>query len=404
MEEKTNVLKFKVAKFLNDSFYQNMINNIAETIYKRDIKIDQLIKNIEKEENKELLNDIKIKIFDKMFENKYIKENDFMIPNRILFDGYKYDLDLYIGKDHFSKYILNRVFQERNLEFITEILTRDYRNDLKSLFEREILPQNRDRIPEEQQLFFKELLEFNKDNKDKYMYLKNLYIDAIMEVTDGVSKHSNYANIVKQTIDHNSLIVTRKDIEDRIKSEPNSKIIFSRLSFLNYTDYEKYNYIQKFSNDTRQFSIFYNNFNYEGFDGSFYTIDLYNAKINVTDMSEEKINNLLKALKFIKNITSTEEASLMLDKFNEEVGTKLNIRNLDGLGINSIEVKSNFRLKNLTEEEFNLNVEKMKEHNLKLNEEKEQKLLEEKLRIQEIEKNKIEALTNDFENNYLKNL
>ena len=404
MEEKTNVLKFKVAKFLNDSFYQNMINNIAETIYKRGIKIDQLIKNIEKEENKELLNDIKIKIFDKMFENKYIKENDFMIPNISLFDGYKYDLDLYIGKDHFSKYVLNRVFQERNLEFITEILTRDYRNDLKSLFEREILPQNRDRIPEEQQLFFKELLEFNKDNKDKYMYLKNLYIDAIMGVTDGFSKHSNYANIVKQTIDHNSLIVTRKDIEDRIKSEPNSKIIFSRLSFLNYTDYEKYNYIQKFSNDTRQFSLFYNNFNYEGFDGSFYTIDLYNAKINVTDMSEEKINNLLKALKFIKNITSTEEASLMLDKFNEEVGTKLNIRNLDGLGINSIEVKSNFRLKNLTEEEFNINVEKMKEHNLKLNEEKEQKLLEEKLRIQEIEKNKIEALTNDFENNYLKNL
>ena len=43
----------------------------------------------------------------------------------------------------------------------------------------------------------------------------------------------------------------------------------------------------------------------------------------------------------------------MLDKFNEQVGTKLNIRNLDGLGINSIEVKSNFRLKNLTEEEFN---------------------------------------------------
>ena len=41
---------------------------------------------------------------------------------------------------------------------------------------------------------------------------------------------------------------------------------------------------------------------------------------------------------------------------------------------------------------------------IKLNEEKEQKLLEEKLRIQEIEKNKIEALTNDFENNYLKNL
>lgn len=404
MEEKTNVLKFKVAKFLNDSFYQNMINNIAETIYKRDIKIDQLIKNIEKEENKELLNDIKIKIFDKMFENKYIKENDFMIPNRILFDGYKYDLDLYIGSDHFSKYVLNRVFQERNLEFITEILTRDYRNDLKSLFEREILPQNRDRIPEEQQLFFKELLEFNKDNKDKYMYLKNLYIDAIMEVTDGVSKHSNYVDIIKQTIENNSLIVTRKDIEDRIKSEPNSKIIFSRLSFLNYTDYEKYNYIQKFSNDTRQFSLFYNNFNYEGFDGSFYTIDLYNAKINVTDMSEEKINNLLKALKFIKNITSTEEASLMLDKFNEEVGTKLNIRNLDGLGINSIEVKSNFRLKNLTKEEFNLNVEKMKEHNLKLNEEKEQKLLEEKLRIQEIEKNKIESLTNDFENNYLKNL
>ena len=74
MEEKTNVLKFKVAKFLNDSFYQNMINNMAETIYKRGIKIDQLIKNIEKEENKELLNDIKIKIFDKMFENKYIKE------------------------------------------------------------------------------------------------------------------------------------------------------------------------------------------------------------------------------------------------------------------------------------------------------------------------------------------
>ena len=33
MEEKTNVLKFKVAKFLNDSFYQNMINNMAETIY-----------------------------------------------------------------------------------------------------------------------------------------------------------------------------------------------------------------------------------------------------------------------------------------------------------------------------------------------------------------------------------
>ena len=404
MEEKTNVLKFKVAKFLNDSFYQNMINNIAETIYKRDIKIDQLIKNIEKEENKELLNDIKIKIFDKMFENKYIKENDFMIPNISLFDGYKYDLDLYIGKDHFSKYVLNRVFQERNLEFITEILTRDYRNDLKSLFEREILPQNRDRIPEEQQLFFKELLEFNKDNKDKYMYLKNLYIDAIMEVTDGVSKHSNYVDIIKQTIENNSLIVTRKDIEDRIKSEPNSKIIFSRLSFLNYTDYEKYNYIQKFSNDTRQFSLFYKNFNYEGFDDTFYTIDLYNAKINVTDMSEEKINNLLKALKFIKNITSTEEASLMLDKFNEEVGTKLNIRNLDGLGINSIEVKSNFRLKNLTEEEFNLNVEKMKEHNLKLNEEKEQKLLEEKLRIQEIEKNKIESLTNDFENNYLKNL
>src|SRR5574344_2007148 len=242
MEEKTNVLKFKVAKFLNDSFYQNMINNIAETIYKRGIKIDQLIKNIKKEENKELLNDIKIKIFDKMFENKYIKENDFMIPNRILFDGYKYDLDLYIGKDHFSKYILNRVFQERNLEFITEILTRDYRNDLKSLFEREILPQNRDRIPEEQQLFFKELLEFNKDNKDKYMYLKNLYIDALMEVTDGVSKHSNYVDIIKQPIENNSLIVTRKDIEDRIKSEPNSKIIFSRLSFLNYTDYEKYNY------------------------------------------------------------------------------------------------------------------------------------------------------------------
>ena len=311
---------------------------------------------------------------------------------------------MYIGKDHFSKYVLNRVFQERNLEFITEILTRDYRNDLKSLFEREILPQNRDRIPEEQQLFFKELLEFNKDNKDKYMYLKNLYIDAIMEVTDGVSKHSNYVDIIKQTIENNSLIVTRKDIEDRIKSEPNSKIIFSRLSFLNYTDYEKYNYIQKFSNDTRQFSLFYKNFNYEGFDDTFYTIDLYNAKINVTDMSEEKINNLLKALKFIKNITSTEEASLMLDKFNEEVGTKLNIRNLDGLGINSIEVKSNFRLKNLTEEEFNLNVEKMKEHNLKLNEEKEQKLLEEKLRIQEIEKNKIESLTNDFENNYLKNL
>lgn len=404
MEEKTNVLKFKVAKFLNDSFYQNMINNIAETIYKRDIKIDQLIKNIEKEENKELLNDIKIKIFDKMFENKYIKENDFMIPNRILFDGYKYDLDLYIGKDHFSKYILNRVFQERNLEFITEILTRDYRNDLKSLFEREILPQNRDRIPEEQQLFFKELLEFNKDNKDKYMYLKNLYIDAIMEVTDGVSKHSNYADIIKQTIENNSLIVTRKDIEDRIKSEPNSKIIFSRLSFLNYTDYEKYNYIQKFSNDTRQFSLFYKNFNYEGFDDTFYTIDLYNAKINVTDMSEEKINNLLKALKFIKNITSTEEASLMLDKFNEEVGTKLNIRNLDGLGINSIEVKSNFRLKEFTEEEFNINVEKMKEHNLKLNEEKEQKLLEEKLIKEEMEKNRIETLTNDFENNYLKNL
>ena len=404
MEEKTNVLKFKVAKFLNDSFYQNMINNMAETIYKRGIKIDQLIKNIEKEENKELLNDIKIKIFDKMFENKYIKENDFMIPNISLFDGYKYDLDLYIGKDHFSKYVLNRVFQEGNLEFITEILTRDYRNDLKSLFEREILPQNRDRIPEEQQLFFKELLEFNKDNKDKYMYLKNLYIDAIMEVTDGVSKHSNYVDIIKQTIENNSLIVTRKDIEDRIKSEPNSKIIFSRLSFLNYTDYEKYNYIQKFSNDTRQFSIFYNNFNYEGFDGSFYTIDLYNAKINITDMSEEKRDNLIKALNFIKNVRSTEEASLMLDKFNEEVGTKLNIRNLDGLGINSIEVKSNFRLKNLTEEEFNLNVEKMKEHNLKLNEEKEQKLLEEKLRIQEIEKNKIEALTNDFENNYLKNL
>ena len=66
-----------------------------------------------------------------------------------------------------------------------------------------------------------------------------------MEVTDEVFKHSNYANIVKQTIEHNSLIVTRKDIEDRIKSEPNSKIIFSRLSFLNYTDYEKYNYIQK---------------------------------------------------------------------------------------------------------------------------------------------------------------
>lgn len=404
MEEKTNVLKFKVAKFLNDSFYQNMINNMAETIYKRGIKIDQLIKNIEKEENKELLNDIKIKIFDKIFEDKYIKEDDFMIPYINLFDGYKDNLDMYIGKDHFEKYVLNRVFQEGNLEFITEILTRDYRNDLKSLFEREILPQNRDRIPEEQQLFFKELLEFNKDNKDKYMYLKNLYIDAIMEVTDGVSKHSNYVDIIKQTIENNSLIVTRKDIEDRIKSEPNSKIIFSRLSFLNYTDYEKYNYIQKFSNDTRQFSIFYNNFNYEGFDGSFYTIDLYNAKINVTDMSEEKINNLLKALKFIKNITSTEEASLMLDKFNEEVGTKLNIRNLDGLGINSIEVKSNFRLKNLTEEEFNLNVEKMKEHNLKLNEEKEQKLLEEKLRIQEIEKNKIEALTNDFENNYLKNL
>lgn len=404
MEEKTNVLKFKVAKFLNDSFYQNMINNMAETIYKRGIKIDQLIKNIEKEENKELLNDIKIKIFDKIFEDKYIKEDDFMIPYIILFDGYKYDLDLYIGKDHFSKYILNRVFQERNLEFITEILTRDYRNDLKSLFEREILPQNRDRIPEEQQLFFKELLEFNKDNKDKYMYLKNLYIDAIMEVTDGVSKHSNYVDIIKQTIENNSLIVTRKDIEDRIKSQPNSEIISFRLNFLNYTDYEKYNYIQKFSNDTRQFSFFYKNFNYESFDGSFYTIDLYNAKINVTDMSEEKINNLLKALKFIKNITSTEEASLMLDKFNEEVGTKLNIRNLDGLGINSIEVKSNFRLKNLTEEEFNLNVEKMKEHNLKLNEEKEQKLLEEKLRIQEIEKNKIEALTNDFENNYLKNL
>lgn len=404
MEKKTNVLKFKVAKFLNDSFYQNMINNIAETIYKREIKIDQLIKNIEKEENKELLNDITIKIFDKMFENKYIKEDDFMIPNRILFDGYKHGLDFYIDKNHFSKYVLNRVFQERNLEFITEILTRDYRNDLKSLFEREILPQNRDRIPEEQQLFFKELLEFNKNNKDKYMYLKNLYIDAIMEVTDGVSKHSNYADIIKQTIEHNSLIVTRKDIEDRIKSEPNSKIIFSRLNFLNYTDYEKYNYIQKFSNDTRQFSLFYKNFNYEGFDDTFYTIDLYNAKINVTDMSEEKINNLLKALKFIKNITSTEEASLMLDKFNEEVGTKLNIRNLDGLGINSIEVKSNFRLKEFTEEEFNINVEKMKEHNLKLNEEKEQKLLEEKLRIQEIEKNKIEALTNDFENNYLKNL
>ncbi len=87
-----------------------MINNIAETIYKRGIKIDQLIKNIEKEENKELLNDIKIKIFDKMFENKYIKENDFMIPNISLFDGYKYDLDLYIDKDHFSKYVLNRVF------------------------------------------------------------------------------------------------------------------------------------------------------------------------------------------------------------------------------------------------------------------------------------------------------
>lgn len=396
MEEKTNVLKFKVAKFLNDSFYQNMINNIAETIYKRGIKIDQLIKNIEKEENKELLNDIKIKIFDKIFEDKYIKEDDFMIPYINLFDGYKDNFDMYIGKEHFEKYVLNRVFQEGNLEFITEILTRDYRNDLKSLFEREILPQNRDRIPEEQQLFFKELLEFNKDNKDKYMYLKNLYIDAIMEVTDGVSKHSNYADIIKQTIEHNSLIVTRKDIEDRIKSEPNSKIIFSRLNFLNYTDYEKYNYIQKFSNDTRQFSLFYKNFNYEGFDDTFYTIDLYNAKINVTDMSEEKINNLLKALKFIKNITSTEEASLMLDKFNEEVGTKLNIRNLDGLGINSIEVKSNFRLKNLTEEEFNLNVEKMKEHNLKLN--------EEKLKIQEIEKNRIETLTNDFENNYLKNL
>lgn len=113
---------------------------------------------------------------------------------------------------------------------------------------------------------------------------------------------------------------------------------------------------------------------------------------------------LIKALKFIKNITSTEEASLMLDKFNEEVGTKLNIRNLDGLGINSIEVKSNFRLKEFTEEEFNINVEKMKEHNLKLNEEKEQKLLEEKLIKEEMEKNRIETLTNDFENNYLKNL
>ena len=78
-----------------------------------------------------------------------------MIPYINLFDGYKDNLDMYIGKDHFGKYVLNRVFQEGNLEFITEILTRDYRNDLKSLFEREILPQNRDRIPEEQQLFLK---------------------------------------------------------------------------------------------------------------------------------------------------------------------------------------------------------------------------------------------------------
>ena len=34
------------------------------------------------------------------------------------------------------------------------------------------------------------------------MYLKNLYIDAIMEVTDGVSKHSNYVDIIKQTIEN----------------------------------------------------------------------------------------------------------------------------------------------------------------------------------------------------------
>ena len=58
----------------------------------------------------------------------------------------------------------------------------------------------------------------------------------------------------------------------------------------------------------------------------------------------------------------------------------------------------------LTEEEFNLNVEKMKEHNLKLNEEKKQELLEKKSKKEEIEKNRIEALLNDFENNYLRNL
>lgn len=376
---------FKVTKYINENFYNKMINNISNDIYQNKKNINDVFKDLLYKD------DLYINIKNKIIELGYEDLLNGNYENLIKFNNLEYDLYLSICK---------KLIDDNKYEIIYNILIDNvdigtFNNKLKE----EIFPIYKDKFENrykfgdiinntiENQNVIYNILKLNlNNNKIKELYIKHLF----KSFNDYVKYHSNLEeDILLKDLKflfeknyNNNIICDKNELKNFIKDNFytykifNSNILMlSMFNYLNIDSFEEYTMIKNypFKDNDNTLDNYYLEERFNGFndikqDIKFLILD-NDFKVDVSNFSNKTIDGIIYNLKNINEIKDKNLKINLLNKLNQQLNSNIQINDLT----NEIEFYKKIELKEVTKEEFEMFTKEINNKNfdnleLKINE------------------------------------